>query len=983
MIDGALTELELEILRRDGQASKHYLAFLTMPIVFQARVNQTFTSNDKIAQVTYDDVTLGLYTDILPGMTLWIGSSAGAYDLGRLRIRKTPTSSLLYFGETSEIEWVNDLYLTVIREFDIWMRRPYTDENGVVFMDRDVAFSDQHTDMQPFPCFGSDRVVRLVDATVNVEFDASRSHCPGSSISDYLFEAPGASASIDMDTDTPTITYDAPGLYTVSCTVTAANGKTATGYRVIYIWDADHLPVKDFQFDQVPHGSYQSGGWECSLRMFDQAALDQVRERAKVLIFARDFYGGQEISIGPLPGSENIVMPGWIDGESIERDPRNGSVAFTVRGPQYWIGTQTGPTLSITNTAAAPASWSEMQGLTVDKALAHYLTWRTTLPVMMDCFLPGDTSTRYAPAFDAALGSMWDQLNLIAARILASACCDRYGRLVIQIESQNLPIDERSSIPTVMEITKADRRSMALNRQPVSSTSQLQISSLVMAAPGDTVATVYSMSGHIPRRFGRSEPPQDGFLAGSQSQSNEMCSLMMGRKNNPYPDIPINLGANNRAIDICPRQYITAPVSAGDSPRGIAFTDRIVPFEISLERGPGGVLLPVIHGEAESQPALAIDGDIPNSPALPSSPPSPSLPTIPDLDITPSFPVPTEPVIITPAVYLLFLGDGIFYTETFDDENPQWLAKNNGAPDDLGELKWMEIDKKAGILYTGGNRGLWYGNLGDANLTQFVDQDWLNTEFGFVSDSNLIGAIGVNQLIANALIVSCGSGYLGSRTAYLYLGSYSGLTRKAPISWVANDGLDGNLSVGGDVWLATQNGFIARNYWALYSRDAETVIEAHSSTPGYIGGFWHTRAGASAIVYTGDGSSNLYYSPDNLATMTARDFRCHQNLWGTVLPACSVNGQFMMAKRQDAGVERSTDFGATWGTMPAFPAGIVPTAIACIDADRWIVVGYDIIPYPPVVYYTDDFGETWQDKTGDLQTYVPVSHSGMRKVMVV
>ena len=41
-----------------------------------------------------------------------------------VRIRKYPTEDTIYIGETSEIEWDNDLHLTIVDEFDLWAKIP-------------------------------------------------------------------------------------------------------------------------------------------------------------------------------------------------------------------------------------------------------------------------------------------------------------------------------------------------------------------------------------------------------------------------------------------------------------------------------------------------------------------------------------------------------------------------------------------------------------------------------------------------------------------------------------------------------------------------------------------------------------------------------------------------------------------------------------------------------------------------------------------
>src|SRR5690606_22965419 len=102
----------------DGGHMTLRLFLLSPDTVFAAQVAQAAFSYP-LAQVAYDGVTTGAYTDIRDGMTVLFGTSAGADDLGRSRIRKTPTSGVLYIGRSSrgtrdgEVDLQDDAYITV------------------------------------------------------------------------------------------------------------------------------------------------------------------------------------------------------------------------------------------------------------------------------------------------------------------------------------------------------------------------------------------------------------------------------------------------------------------------------------------------------------------------------------------------------------------------------------------------------------------------------------------------------------------------------------------------------------------------------------------------------------------------------------------------------------------------------------------------------------------------------------------------------
>src|SRR5665648_971993 len=122
MMARAITSGELAKLRAGKQASKLFLAIHNPTTVYTARVNQA-TFGDPIVQVTYDGGS-GTVADVLPEMLMLVGSSAGAYDKGYARIRTTPGATEFYIGVTSEIEFEDDDYLTIVDAMPIMPKKP-------------------------------------------------------------------------------------------------------------------------------------------------------------------------------------------------------------------------------------------------------------------------------------------------------------------------------------------------------------------------------------------------------------------------------------------------------------------------------------------------------------------------------------------------------------------------------------------------------------------------------------------------------------------------------------------------------------------------------------------------------------------------------------------------------------------------------------------------------------------------------------------
>jgi hypothetical protein len=606
----ALDAGELTYLRSEGQHSRLFLAIDVPDVMCTAQVNGAPSSNDQVYEITYDNASEEAYVDAIPGQTVLVGSTEGACDKGIVRLRGTlpDTSGTVKIGETSKIDWADDDYLTILDDFSLWARHIYIDGGGNVYMDRDIAYSDQHEDCDPVPVLGPDAVAWLTGETVDVEFDASDSWVVGSNISAYSWSSMGCD-SIDGDTTaTPTITYSLARRYRVSCEVTAANGKSFTGYRRVFVFDDENPPTTAFRLNSCS-GDYERGGWRYSVTLYDAADFDAVRDRAYVILFARDWYGGDEVSIGPVDGRENILCAGWISGESITWDVEQGTVTFEVCGPQAYFNAIPGFPMGVEDCGESPDVWTEFEDLTVDRGLFHFLHWRTTATLLMDVRVTGDE--REILAFEAPLASLWHQMQAAAeGAILARPLCDRYGRLFVEVDTQYMP--SRVSVPTVQALTSVDWIGQVdIDRIIVPEVGQVNLSGALYS--GGTGIPLFSLSpGHVPYDTGDVKVMDNLALSG-QSQANTLAGLALGRERNEYPEFNVNLASNHRACDICPVQYLTLTVAEGDTLRGIELTNHpIVPRSISFNYDHStGVLLTSIRAEGQTDELESCDGDLP------------------------------------------------------------------------------------------------------------------------------------------------------------------------------------------------------------------------------------------------------------------------------------------------------------------------------------------------------------------------------------
>jgi hypothetical protein len=975
-----LTSGELDLLRIDGQWTKLYLAVLQPNTIYTARLASLPSSNDNVHTISVTTES-GTLSDVKPGMTAYVGSAAGAHDLGMVRIRKAPITGTWYIGLTSEIVWQSTCHLTIVDDFDLWAKHAVID-SGALKMDVDVAYSDQHASFNPVPVLGSHAVLWLEGATVDVEFDASDSWVPGSTISGYSWSAPGASATSGLATATPTLTYNAAGYYRVLCTITAANGKTTTGVRYVFVFDEDNMPATVFQLAQCV-GDYETGGWMFDLTMEDEASLSEIRDRSLVVLFAEDWYGTLDDltkqSIGPIEGRENIVCVGRIVGQSIRWDRESGHVHFTVQGLHHWLNKTNGFPVQI-QPATVASSWSQMPLMTVDRVLWHILYWHSTAIETMDFYPTGDT--RYAPEGLSMAATIWGQLADVAfSKIFASPGVDRYGRLFVEVDPQMVPEGSRSSIPVVMDLTDDDwQEGIDLQRVTVEDVSIIRLTSINTNSSGGS-STLYSLSpGHTPRRYGNPELI-DRVLAASQGQSNQLAGLVLGWRTNEFPDVPVILLQNNRMFDLFPRQYAGLTMAEGDTPREAEFDGNLIPRRITLFfDNEISYMHSEINFEAATSEQLSTNGDIPDVDAGDLEfPPLPPLPELPEIDfIVPgtSEPTPEGP----PRVLLHSITMGLLYSENFNEASPEWITINAG----LTPTQYQNIN----VVFVCPNGALYVGFIMSADSSNYLSRQTFVARAPFIGgtfevlisepDFRPVGlagnwgvfGLGYNPLVAEQVAYIAG---VVSVDKKIYVGAGSSFAAGATV-----DGANllwGTLSFGLGNWLYTRY-----THFSRIAADGSSVVATGSPTiEGNTTEEGHVRASATGITFHAkDFSTNIYKAADNFASSTELGNGTDEIRIGFPESfAVDPSGTLIMARVGAGARGKSSDGGATFASMGALPVGNWWWSYAggAGVESRWVAAG------GTAIRYSDDFGTTWVNKEGNLSYVDPVSQINMVKVI--
>lgn len=962
----AITGAEETRIRAKRQNHTLYGVVSVPNVIYTAQMDGTPASYDMLLEIDYKNGS-GTLGDVKVGMEIWAGSTSGANDRGRMRVRKTPTASVFYVGEVADAVLSNNTYLTVVDIHGIWPKHIRIGDNEVFYMDGDITYTNQHDNLSPLPIMGPSAVLDLKGAaSVSLEIDASDSTVIGSSISSYSWSAPGASSTGSMTSASPSIDYDTVGQYVVYCTVTAANGKSTTGARRVYVVDtldtSSYLPIRDLS---EMAGSIDDAGWSFAVSTsgLDESALF---DQAEFIVFVDDNFDGDKTGLGQISGRENILAHGWIVEESIEFNAADGTCSFRVRGGQHWLEMISAFTAGLELKPSTSSNWTQMTAMTVDKALYHLLYWRSTLVNVCDVILTGDS--RYLPEIQGIEGTLLGQIRSFAMdTILAHACFDRFNRFYVFVDPQLTPEADRTWA-TIRTLEADDwANNIIIMRQPPQ-TSRVATSGISSSSQGN-VKTFFSLSpGHTFKRRGYPKIV-DRLLLSNQSQSNTLAGLICGYDNNPYPAIEINLSGHDRMMDICPPQFINLGDSLDGNPRGADFTNKnVIPRDITIAPElQAGTLDVTIISELETFPENVTDGDVPKGPDKPPKPP-PWDPPLPPLPPPPPGDPPTGSV---SSVLMISAGSGFLITSSFSSSQPEWGFWNTGLSSTaITNMRQFHVTP-GGAVYglACGDRSdneLWYSPSVGGNWTLLLDHATMESALGY--SGSFYAALGVDKNHPDHACIIYGDGE-GShdqiRMTYYYSGVAGG-TQVIPYVFNSN-----TPKIVREPPYAVNNrwyygGVTSAYFWTIgiwYTIEGGATVNVNTNgSAAIVGCFW--VAGTTATLYR---TGYQFISRFDEATSPPAMQQVINSVGDYNKGLISdPTGQYVWT-HNGTGVtfcRYSVDYGENWSTDSSM--GISRWRYATDGNPTRLIAAYSI------VQYTEAFPGNWVNKTGDLLNYVGI-----------
>lgn len=568
-----LTAQELITARTQPQSVELNLSIFQPQTVLACIATGTMTRGDRV--IPYTAVSSGSYLSVEAGMTLLVGSSAGARDVGKIRI-KSITASVITVSENSHINWATGLYLTVLRFFEVWpvypriIPDPANAEDVIFYKDYDISYTNQNTILGALVSAGSHRAIWAGESSY---WSASgTSHLVGGTTLafDWAFEG-GSSITGSTATIPGNVRYDTAGHYVTRLIVTGSNGSVDTTYRYISVYNKpqDSLvsnPIKNWSMGGVG-GSRGEGGNHTTIKVIDENT--PIQDGNVVVLFADDWYGTNNTSLGGnSPNNSKIFFSGHILKNTIRFDRQSSSVEFDVGNISELMKATETYAISIEE-AASPTKWFQMTGLNAKLGVYHYLRWHSTVLYLADIeFVGTDQNIQY---WDSDRESIFDAVdNFMRSTLAGTLVSDRQGKLYAEVGAE-MYSSPTGSFPTIMSISRGDWMGEPNIQEALSDTVSF-IETGGVAYSGSVTGTFEAFLSQAPGATpnGRGKPENlPGFAISDQSLLNRLSGNLYANRNAKYPQIEMNMTAGFRNMDIAPLNTVAIDILSTDTAQGI------------------------------------------------------------------------------------------------------------------------------------------------------------------------------------------------------------------------------------------------------------------------------------------------------------------------------------------------------------------------------------------------------------------------------
>lgn len=548
--------------------------------VFEARLNLA-NAVYPLTNLPFDGVTNGSYTAVEAGLTLLLGSSPGASDYGRVRVRANATSNNIPIGRTprgvhpGELLALDNAYITVLDLAEVHAKIPYIDTVGVSLKD-ETSFSAGIA--QPPIANGGPGVIGFVngDGDMVVNFTAASSHAVDASASSLTYSwnfGDGLLSGVNTSTSmTPTGVVFPPGQRYVKLTVSDGTRSHRTRIPVVALErTGEYAPIRAKVTSRTNRAEGQPFTFE--VRKAD-LPVGTYPYGTVVMCFWEEYYGSTKGSLAGTAGRQHVKFVGWLDKENTSlRATATGMeevVTFTALDVAGRLSRLPGFGQRVVY-KSSPTSWQEMANANIDRYLHHLLHWHSTALEVAPFEVSG-VGANY-PFMD--LGSdganLYEQVDRRAKAIACRLTCNTRGELRVKPEPQRVYIVNRTNT-VIVALDERDWQMVDFEMDWHPNVHWVR-SSAIVASNTSALAVFTRAPGATPGQ-GEGESDVGEQLVLSQFELDFRAGNDYRRANMPLKSITIRLAHGGDAgIEAAEMEWVTLGLPlAFSGPRQVAFS---------------------------------------------------------------------------------------------------------------------------------------------------------------------------------------------------------------------------------------------------------------------------------------------------------------------------------------------------------------------------------------------------------------------------
>lgn len=684
--------------------AKPHLYLHTPEAVFKARVNMASVTYP-VSQIAFDNVTLGTSGVLEFGMTMLLGTSEGADDLGRQRIRDVVVGSNIQIPFTSQgvedgqLDVQDNAYITVLLDFRLWAKIPTFDvENAQDKKDGWISVGNKLTTEIPPVANAGPGFADYIDPTtgvITVEFpdggiNTSFTVGDGDTIVGHTWDVRDGTITVGSSSDeTITATFPAGFRYVVH-TVESSNGSTHTTRVPILAVDPDDDPtLRVYQASQ----RLEQTGQTLDITIYEDAPRATYPDGTLVMFW---------MDAPADPGDRShMKFIGFVDNEdaTVNRNQKG-----LVRETKLHCVDVAGRLRQLPGFPQAlsrvedESPWSYYPSLDMAKSLHYLLHWHCTALEIADFTIPSELLDYDAMRLDAGGASLFEQVNQQAGKAVPDyiLTCNSLGQLVVTKDWRLVDVADRPAASPIITEDNWTDLSYSYNRHPkvhVLRSAAIEASTSFVDVDGvETLPLVFSIAPSNASAFGQglSEHTENEGLALSQEDLNEAEGHRFAMLNARYGEFSFTdpTGEDFWEYEPALMQRVQLNIGAAyAAQRGLDFTTAngmIKSITVNYNTSNRGTSLKAqVTWEKEVSGFPAITYTPEDTEPVEYVPPEPSIP------------LPGDETVYYDNIqaYLLWSSERVFRTMDLQESSPTWELVDTGITGKIWDCQYFHPDE--------------------------------------------------------------------------------------------------------------------------------------------------------------------------------------------------------------------------------------------------------------------------------------------------